>query len=97
MPELAKKALKAGGLSWAEIKQMGWDCYAANTGAVPGMIYYRDTEPFGKRNVTLIAKAAKEIGMSEQFAEKLADEDYNWLAWFAWEYTMSEVLNYLEV
>lgn len=102
-PELARKTLNAGGLTWAEIKEMGWDAYAANTGAVPGMIYYRDTVKFAKRNHLLILQVLDEF--EEETGAKLenkpspTDEQqyFNWLAWFAWESTMSEVLNFLGI
>ena len=99
-PELAKKTLKAGGLSWDEIKDMMWDAYAANTGAVPGMIYYSDTVKFAKRNLVLIMNALNtfenECGLLENKPTDDETNFYNWLAWFAWENTMSEVLSYLE-
>ena len=102
-PSLAKKTLKAGGLSWSEIKEMGWDAYAANTGAVPGMIYYSDTVPFAKRNHLEILKALddfeSETGAKLENKPTPTDETqyFNWLAWFAWENTMSEVLNCLDI
>lgn len=100
-PELAKKVLKAGGLGWALIKEMKWDAYAANTGAVPGMIYYSDTVKFAKRNFRLIIEALRafeaECGPLQTPAHEDGEEQYyNWLTWFAWENTMGEVLNYLE-
>ena len=101
-PELAKKALNAGGLSFSEIKEMGWDAYAANTGSVPGMIYYSDTTKFAKKNHLLILKALDEFESEcGKLENRPSTEDetqyFNWMAWFAWEYTMSEVLNYLEI
>ena len=101
--ELAKKTLNAGGLTWKEIKEMGYDAYAANTGAVPGMIYYVDTVKFAKKNQAEIHEQLRtfeeETGASLDCPRFSEDETkyYNWLAWFAWENTMSEVLNYLEV
>jgi hypothetical protein len=101
-PELAKKALKAGGLTWNEIKEMKYDAYAANTGSVPGMIYYSDTVKFAKKNHLLILKSLDdfehETGAKLENKPSPTDETqyFNWLAWFAWENTMSEVLNYLE-
>ena len=102
-PKLAKKTLAAGGLSWERIKEMGWDAYAANTGAVPGMIYYSDTEKFAKKNLLLIIEAMdafeRECGILEKKPSITKDGEtqyLNWLAWFAWENTMSEVLNYLD-
>lgn len=102
-PELAKKTLKAGSLTWDEIKEMGWDAYAANTGAVPGMIYYTDTIKFAKKNHLLILRALDEFenetGAKLDSKPSTIDETqyFNWLAWFAWENTMSEVLSYLEI
>lgn len=102
IPDLAKKVLTAGGLSWDEINEMGWDAYDAGTGSVPGMIYYSDTVKFAKTNHLLILQALdnfeQEYGRLENKPSPL-DEDYyfNWLAWFAWENTISEVLSYLEI
>ena len=102
--ELAKKTLKAGGLTWPEIIEMGWDAYAANTGSVPGMIYYSDTVSFAKRNFALIFESLDmfeyECGRLENkptISKDGEDQFYNWLAWFAWENTMSEVLSYLDI
>ena len=102
-PELAKKTLRAGGLSWEEIAEMGWDCYDASNGAAPGMIYYSDTVKFGKNNFALIFEALDRFEydcgkLNKPCITKDGEENfYNWLAWFAWENTMSEVLNYLEI
>ena len=100
-PELAKKTLKTGGLSWNDIKEMGWDAYTANNGSVPGMIYYSDTVPFAKKNLVLIMNALNDFENECGLLENKPTDDettyYNWLAWFSWENTMSEVLNYLEI
>lgn len=98
-PELAKKVLKAGGLSWNEIKEMMWDCYDASSGSVPGMIYYKDTVSFAKKNLILIIDSLNKVENECGLINKPTDDEtiyYNWLTWFAWENTMSEVLNYLE-
>lgn len=97
-PKLAKKVLKAGGLSWSEIKEMGWDAYDPRSGSVPGMIYYADTVSFAKKNHLLILEALSNFE-SELDKPSLANKNeyFNWLSWFAWENTMSEVLNYLEL
>jgi hypothetical protein len=100
-PDLARKTLNAGGLTWEDIKEMKWDAYAADTGAVPGMIYYADTVKFAKRNQQAI------LDQLRQFEEEAGQLDvprysdgetqyFNWFAWFAWENTIYEVLNYLE-
>lgn len=99
-PELAKKTLNAGGLTWDEIKEMKWDAYDASSGAVPGMIYYVDTVKFAKNNLVLIMNALNQFESECGLLENKPTDDetnyYNWLAWFAWENTMSEVLNYLD-
>lgn len=98
-PELAGKALGQGGVSWADIKECPADFYAANTGAVPGMIYYEDTMTFAKKNIFLISQALIDF-QNEYGALDIPNDDevtyYNWLAWFAWENTMTEVMGYLE-
>lgn len=100
-PKLARLTLNAGGLSWSEINEMKWDAYAANTGAVPGMIYYEDTVKFAKKNQSLIHESLSqfESDCGKLDVPRFSDDEttyFNWLAWFAWENTMSEVLNYLE-
>lgn len=100
-PKLAEKTLKQGGLSWSEIKDMMWDAYAANTGSVPGMIYYKDTVSFAKRNQNLILESLREFEdqCGKLDVPRFSDGEetyYNWLAWFAWENTMGEVLSFLE-
>lgn len=99
-PELAKKVLKAGGLTWEEIKEYPNDYYDASSGSVPGMIYYHDTVKFAKRNIISILNALNqfenEFGLLENKPTDDETQYYNWLAWFAWENTMIEVLHYLE-
>lgn len=99
-PELARKTLNAGGLSWLDIKDMMWDAYDASSGSVPGMIYYADTVKFAKQNHLLILQALDqfedECGKLNKPNPTSETRYFNWLAWFAWENTMSEVLNYLE-
>ena len=98
-PELFKKVWKQGGLSFDEIKEYPNDFYTANTGSVPGMIYYTDTCKFAKKNVWEILEQLQnfeeEIG---QPLEKPSDVQQlqNWLTWFAWENMMSELISYLE-
>ena len=99
--ELARKVWKAGGLNLSDIIDYPNDYYAANTGAVPGMIYYSDTVKFGKKNHLLILQALddfeSECGRLENRPNATDETQYfNWLAWFAWENMMSELINYLE-
>jgi hypothetical protein len=100
-PELAEKTLKAGQLTWREINEMKWDAYAANTGLVPGMIYYDDTVKFAKQNERLILEQLREIEREcgQLDVPRYSDvptQYYNWLAWFAWENTMVEVLSFID-
>jgi len=98
--KLAKKTLKQGGVSWNDIKEYPDDYYAANTGSVTGMIYYSDTVKFAKKNHLEILQALDDFqsdcGKLDVPSTRDETEYFNWLAWFAWENTMSEVINYLE-
>lgn len=100
-PKLTKKVLKAGGLTWNEIKEMGWDCFNAASGSVPGMIYHSDTVKFAKNNFLEINEQLQNFENycgpldKPKFSEGETNY-YNWFAWFAWENTISEILSYLE-
>ena len=39
-PEFHKKILKQGGVEWKLLKENPQDYYAADSGSVPGFIYY---------------------------------------------------------
>lgn len=100
-PELARKALNAGGVAWSDILAGRWDYYDAGSGSVPGMVYYEDTVKFARKNHLLILEALDrfedECGrLSSRPSTTDKTQYFNWLAWFAWENTMSEVLSYLE-
>lgn len=99
-PELHKKVFKMGGVPFAEFKQSPNDYYAANTGAVPGTIYYTDTVRFAKKNLVLIINALndfeKECGLISNKPTEDQTQFYNWLTWFAWESMAGELINYLE-
>lgn len=97
--ELFKKVWKQGNVSFEQVKQHPNDYYAANTGAVPGMIYYADTCKFAKKNIWLILEQLSEF--ENEIGEPLKkpsdpEQLQNWLTWFAWENMMSELINYLE-
>lgn len=95
-PELARKVLNQMGNSWAEIIEYPHDYRDASAG-VSGFIYYSETHRFAKRNIGLILEAIgdfqDETGCSFD-GEKLTD--LNWLAWFALESVMQEVIDYKE-
>lgn len=100
-PELDKKTWRMGGVSWAQFKESPNDYYAANTGAVPGCIYYTDTVKFGKKNHLLILQAIAEFesecGLMENKPSPTDETEYfNWLTWFAWENMAGNLISYLE-
>ena len=98
---LHKAVWRAGGVDWKSFKEYPNDYYAANTGSVPGMIYYSDTVKFAKRyHIEILEELEifnEETG-SSLYPEAKYGEDtyYNWLAWFAWENMASQLINYLE-
>ena len=98
-PELARKTLKAGGVAWSDLKKYPSDYYAANSGSVPGMIYYVDTVKFAKKNHFLILQALSDFENDCGPLDKPTGDKtqyFNWLAWLAWENTMYEVISFLE-
>ncbi|RZK43319.1 MAG: hypothetical protein EOO90_03405 [Pedobacter sp.] len=99
-PELHRLVFKAGGVAFSEFKERPYDFYAANTGAVSGMIYYEDTVRFAKKNLVLIMDALNrfenECGLIPDKPTDDKTQFYNWLAWFAWESMAGELLSYLE-
>jgi len=99
-PELYKKAWKQGGVDWKTYKENPGDYYAANTGAVTGMVYHKDTVPFARKNHFLILQALQrfneETGSALMPPTKSETQYYNWLSWFAWESMAGDLQNYLE-
>ena len=99
-PDLHERVWRAGGVSFAEFKERPSDFYAANTGAVTGMIYYDDTVRFAKKNLVLIMDALNdfenECGLLPNKPTEEPTQFYNWLTWFAWESMAGELMNYLE-
>lgn len=100
----ARKIWKAGRVSWADFKSCPNDYHAADTGAVGGMIYYRETVPFGKRHqaeiTALVHELESEIGEPLSNKPNIFEDGetqyFNWLAWFAWETLAGKLINYLE-
>jgi hypothetical protein len=100
-PNLHKKILKQGAIEWKQLIKCPQDFYAANTGSVPGFIFYKDTVKFANRHHLKILQILDEFENDcGKLENKPSPQDeiqyFNWLAWFAWESMMSEVISFLE-
>ena len=99
--QLFSKVLNAGGVNWSDLMARPYDYCDASSGSVPGMIYYKDTVNFAKKNLFEILKAVSEFeqecGMLTNKPDATDETQYlNWLAWFSWENMMSELMNFTE-
>jgi hypothetical protein len=100
-PNFHKKLLKQGDVEWSLLKKYPEDYYAADSGSVPGMIYYTDTVAFAKKYHLSILQILEEFeydcGTLENKPSPQDETQYfNWLSWFAWESMMSEIISFLE-
>jgi hypothetical protein len=100
-PVFHKKLLKQGEVGWSTLIEHPQDYYAADSGSVPGMIYYTDTVAFAKKYHLSILQILEEFecdcGTLENKPSPQDETQYfNWLSWFAWESMMSEVISFLE-
>lgn len=98
-PELAEAVLKQMGVDWKDLIQYPQDYRDAGAG-VSGFIYYSETVPFAKKHLVQIMDALNEFeNETGSPLKKPTDDDtqfYNWLAWFALENTIQELIDYLE-
>ena len=99
-PTFHKKLLKQGDVEWSLLKKYPEDYYAADSGSVPGMIYYTDTVAFAKKHHLSILQILDEFecdsGKLENKPSSIDEVQYfNWLSWFAWESMMGEILSFL--
>jgi hypothetical protein len=99
-PNFHKKLLKQANIDWSILIEHPQDYYAANSGAIPGMIYYTDTVTFAKNNHLSILQILDEFESDcGELENKLSPQDetqyFNWLSWFAWESMMREVLSFV--
>ena len=97
-PELAKKVFNQLGTTWKELCENINDYRDAGNG-ISGFIYYSETISFTKRNIHLILKALNDFeNECGNLKKPIDDHDtyYNWLAWFALENTINDVMSYLE-
>ena len=100
-PDFHKKVLKQGNVDWSLLKKYPQDYYTANSGSVPGMIYYTDTVAFAKKHhlqiLQILEDFESDCGKLENKPSPTDEVQYfNWLSWFAWESMMSEVISFVE-
>ncbi|APG66311.1 hypothetical protein LPB136_13425 [Tenacibaculum todarodis] len=101
-PGFHKELLKQGNVEWTLIKKYPQDYYSANSGSVPGMIYYKDTVAFAKKYHLSILQILDEFEYDcGKLVNRPSPQDetnyFNWLSWFAWENMMSEIISFLEM
>ena len=100
-PEFHKKVLEQGSVDWQQIIKYSQDYFAADSGSVQGFIYYNDTIKFAKRHhlkiLQILDEFESECGKLENKPSPTDETQYfNWLAWFAWESMMSDVVSFIE-
>lgn len=100
-PNFHRKLLKQSGVEWKELIKHPTDYYSADSGSVPGIIYYKDTVKFAKKYHLSILQILDEFECDCGKLERKpspTDEDlyFNWLTWFAWESMMNEVISFIE-
>lgn len=94
-PKLARKVLSQLGVDWKDLIEHPEDYRDAGEG-VSGFIYYCETEPFAKKNIELILEALEEFEDEMGASLKKQEPFLNWLAWFALENTVQEVIDFKE-
>lgn len=98
-PKLAKMVIKQIGLEFCEILERPYDFRNASAG-VPGFIYYSETTAFAKSYIWEITKVLNEYEneIGQPILKPIEDETQylNWLAWFALETIIDEIMNLTE-
>lgn len=98
-PELAKKVLRQMSASWAELYKYPKNYRDASAG-VNGFINYCETEPFARRNLELIIRVQsdyeEETGCHLSGNQHFKSNFFNFMAWFALETIVDEVMRYKE-
>lgn len=98
-PDLAKVVLKQLELDFNELLERPNDFRDASAG-ISGFIYYSETTKFAKDNLWLITKALNEFEseIGEPLKKPIDDETQylNWLAWFALESVIDEIIQLQE-
>lgn len=100
-PEFYPKIWEMGGVDWESFQEYPNDYYAANTGVVPGCIYYVDTVAFAKKHhlqiLQMLDEFEQDCGRIEDKPSPVDEDEYfNWLTWFAWESLAGDLINWVE-
>ena len=99
-PYLFKKVWTKSGLRFSDVKRYPNDFRDPSNGSVPGFIYYSDTEAFAKNNMVcilqIIAEYDKETGSNTLLRAYENGRHLNFLAWFAYESFIIELIDFLE-
>lgn len=93
---LFRAVIRQIGLPFQEIFNNPYDFRTAS-GGVSGFTYYRDTEPFARRNILNILECL--WSFEDEIGEPLKKNDsnkLNWLAWFALEHMIDKIIVYKE-
>ena len=99
-PYFFKKVWNQSGLRFSDVKRYPNDFRDPSSGSVPGFIYYCDTEKFTKNNrdliYQLVAEFDKETGSNTPLRAYASGNPLNFLAWFAYESFIIELIDFLE-
>ena len=99
-PALFKKVWKQSELRYSDVKRYPNDYRDAASGCAPGFIYYCDTEKFAKNNMVwilqLVADFDNETGANTLVRAHDMGNPLNFLAWFAYESFIIELIDFLE-
>lgn len=98
-PQLAQAVLDQMGLDFEEVIERPSDFRDASAG-VSGFIYYSETTQFAKDNLLLITMTLnefeEEIGSTLSKPKEDETQYLNWLAWFALETVIDEIMTLTE-
>lgn len=99
-PYFFKKVWTQSGLRYSDVKRYPHDFRNPSDGSVPGFLYYSDTENFAKNNMIwilqLVAEFDKETGDNTLVRAHETGSPLNYLAWFAYESFIIELIDFLE-
>ena len=99
-PYFFKRVWTKSGLRFSDVKRYPHDFRDPSSGCAPGFIYYCDTEKFAKNNMVwilqLVADFDNETGANTLVRAHEMGSPLNFLAWFAYESFIIELIDFLE-